>query len=312
MKDRADYARKGIARGRSLVAFSATDGIVIVAENPSRTLYKISEIYDRIAFAGVGKYNEFEMLKIAGVRHADMKGYQFSREDVNARVARERLRADARPGVHPRDEAVRGRDPGRPGRRRPRPTTSCSTSSTTARSWTSRASRCSVARPRSSPTVRVGTEYQPGSIAPKPCGSAPGSSAGPSGPLPAVELEVAVLHGPPKRARFTASRATSSSSSSVPERRGAAFAVRPRRLRSCLGRRRAGSTCSRPNTGARGARSDRGSNPLSCCSAAAEPGSSSRAGAEAEPQPRRGARGQPGRPTGITTPGMATPPETTS
>ncbi len=86
MKDRADYARKGIARGRSLVAISATDGIVIVAENPSRTLYKISEIYDRIAFAGVGKYNEFEMLRIAGVRQADVKGYSFAREDVNARA----------------------------------------------------------------------------------------------------------------------------------------------------------------------------------------------------------------------------------
>ena len=85
MKDRADYARKGIARGRSLVAFSTADGIVIVAENPSRTLNKISEIYDRIAFAGVGKYNEFEMLRIAGVRQADMKGYSFAREDVNAR-----------------------------------------------------------------------------------------------------------------------------------------------------------------------------------------------------------------------------------
>jgi proteasome alpha subunit len=86
MKDRADYARKGIARGRSLVAFSVNDGIVIVAENPSRTLYKISEIYDRIAFAGVGKYNEFEMLRIAGVRQADVKGYSFAREDVNARA----------------------------------------------------------------------------------------------------------------------------------------------------------------------------------------------------------------------------------
>src|SRR5581483_2729620 len=85
MKDRADYARKGIARGRSLLALSATEGIVIVAENPSRTLYKISEIYDHIAFAGVGKYNEFEMLRIAGVRQADVKGYSFAREDVNAR-----------------------------------------------------------------------------------------------------------------------------------------------------------------------------------------------------------------------------------
>jgi proteasome alpha subunit len=85
MKDRADYARKGIARGRSLVALECADGIVIVAENTSRMLFKISEIYDRIAFAGVGKYNEFDMLKIAGVRHADLKGYSYSREDVNAR-----------------------------------------------------------------------------------------------------------------------------------------------------------------------------------------------------------------------------------
>ncbi len=86
MKDRADYARKGIARGRSLVAFSVSDGIVVVAENQFRTLFKISEIYDRIAFAGVGKYNEFEMLRVAGVRQADLKGYSFSREDVNARA----------------------------------------------------------------------------------------------------------------------------------------------------------------------------------------------------------------------------------
>jgi proteasome alpha subunit len=86
MKDRADYARKGIARGRSLVAVEYDRGIAIVAENPSRTLFKISEIYDRIAFAGVGKYNEFETLKIAGVRHADLKGYQYSRDDVTARA----------------------------------------------------------------------------------------------------------------------------------------------------------------------------------------------------------------------------------
>ncbi len=85
MKDRADYARKNIARGRDLVAMSVDSGLVIVAENPSRTLYKISEIYDHIAFAGVGKYNEFEMLRIAGVRQADIKGYTFAREDVNAR-----------------------------------------------------------------------------------------------------------------------------------------------------------------------------------------------------------------------------------
>jgi proteasome alpha subunit len=85
MKDRADYARKGIARGRSLAAVVYDDGILIAAENQSNTLRKVSEIYDRIAFAGVGKYNEFDSLRIAGVRHADLKGYSFSREDVDAR-----------------------------------------------------------------------------------------------------------------------------------------------------------------------------------------------------------------------------------
>jgi proteasome alpha subunit len=85
MKDRADYARKGIARGRSLCAITFQDGIVIVAENPSNTLRKVSEIYDRIAFAGVGKYNEFDQLRVAGIRAADIKGYQYSRDDVDAR-----------------------------------------------------------------------------------------------------------------------------------------------------------------------------------------------------------------------------------
>ncbi len=85
MKDRADYARKGIARGRALVAVRYADGIALVAENPSNTLRKISEIYDRIAFAGAGRYNEFDQLRVAGVRAADLKGYQYSRDDVDAR-----------------------------------------------------------------------------------------------------------------------------------------------------------------------------------------------------------------------------------
>jgi proteasome alpha subunit len=85
MKDRADYARKGISRGRALVAVRHNDGIVIVAENASETLRKVSEIYDRIAFAGVGKYNEFDQLRVAGVRAADLKGFQYSRDDVDAR-----------------------------------------------------------------------------------------------------------------------------------------------------------------------------------------------------------------------------------
>jgi proteasome alpha subunit len=85
MKDRADFARKGIARGRSLVVVQYADGIVFVSENLSQALHKVSEIYDRIAFAAVGRYNEFENLRIAGVRLADMRGYAYDRRDVTGR-----------------------------------------------------------------------------------------------------------------------------------------------------------------------------------------------------------------------------------
>ncbi len=85
IKDKADYARKGIARGRSVAVLQYCDGIVFVAENPSRALHKVSEIYDRIAFAAVGKYNEFENLRVAGIRLADLRGYSFDRRDVTVR-----------------------------------------------------------------------------------------------------------------------------------------------------------------------------------------------------------------------------------
>jgi proteasome alpha subunit len=82
IKDKAEYARKGIARGRSIVAIEYADGVLLMAENPSRTLHKISEIYDRLAFAGAGRYNEFENLRQGGIRFADVTGYMYSRQDV--------------------------------------------------------------------------------------------------------------------------------------------------------------------------------------------------------------------------------------
>lgn len=86
VRDRSEYARKGIARGRSVVVLTYVDGIAFVAENPSRALHKVSEIYDRIAFAAVGRYNEFENLRIAGVRLADLRGYSYDRRDVSGRA----------------------------------------------------------------------------------------------------------------------------------------------------------------------------------------------------------------------------------
>ena len=85
MKDRSDYARKGIARGRSVLVMTYADGVLFVGENASRALHKVSEIYDRIAFAAVGRYNEFENLRLAGVRYADLRGYQYDRSDVTSR-----------------------------------------------------------------------------------------------------------------------------------------------------------------------------------------------------------------------------------
>ncbi|GAB1823333.1 proteasome subunit alpha [Herbidospora sp. RD11066] len=86
MRDRAEYARKGIARGRSVVVVQYADGILLVAPNPSKALHKISEIYDRIGFAAVGRYNEFETLRQAGIRYADVNGYNYNRKDVTARA----------------------------------------------------------------------------------------------------------------------------------------------------------------------------------------------------------------------------------
>ena len=95
MKDRADYARKGIARGRQRGGVQYADGVLFVSENPSQALHKVSEIYDRIAFAAVGRYNEFENLRIAGVRLADIRGYSYDRRDVTGPRAGQRLRPDA-------------------------------------------------------------------------------------------------------------------------------------------------------------------------------------------------------------------------
>ncbi|SOD73886.1 proteasome alpha subunit [Jatrophihabitans sp. GAS493] len=86
MRDRSEFARKGIARGRSVVVLTYADGVLFVAENASSALHKVSEIYDRIGFAAVGKYNEFENLRVAGIRLADLRGYSYDRRDVTARA----------------------------------------------------------------------------------------------------------------------------------------------------------------------------------------------------------------------------------
>lgn len=84
VRDKAEFARKGIARGRAIIAVDYANGVLLLAENPSTALHKISEVYDRVAFAGVGRYNEFETLRKAGIRQADLMGYLYSREDVTA------------------------------------------------------------------------------------------------------------------------------------------------------------------------------------------------------------------------------------
>lgn len=158
MADRAEYARKGIARGRSLVVLQYTDGIVFVGENPSRALHKFSEIYDRIAFAAAGKYNEYENLRIGGVRYADLRGYTYDRADVTARglanvYAQTLGTIFSSAGEKPYEVELVVAEVGET----PRATrsTGCRT---TARSWTSTAPSRSVATPsRSAPSWTSGT-----------------------------------------------------------------------------------------------------------------------------------------------------------
>src|SRR5438094_9111182 len=86
MRDRSEYARKGISRGRSVAVVTYADGVLFIAENPSSSLHKVGEIYDRIGFAAVGRYSEFESLRVAGVRLADVRGYSYNRRDVTGRI----------------------------------------------------------------------------------------------------------------------------------------------------------------------------------------------------------------------------------
>jgi len=85
IKDRADFARKGISRGRPIIVMEYIDGVLLIGENPGGYLHKLGEIYDSIAFAGVGRFNEFETLRVGGIRYADLKGYSYGRRDVTAK-----------------------------------------------------------------------------------------------------------------------------------------------------------------------------------------------------------------------------------
>jgi proteasome alpha subunit len=85
MRERSELARKGIARGRSVVALTYADGVLFVAENPSRSLQKVSELYDRVGFAAVGRFNEFDNLRRGGIQYADTRGYAYDRRDVTGR-----------------------------------------------------------------------------------------------------------------------------------------------------------------------------------------------------------------------------------
>jgi proteasome alpha subunit len=120
MRDRSEYARKGISRGRSVAVVTYADGVLFIAENPSSTLHKVSELYDRIGFAAVGRYSEFESLRVAGIRLADVRGYSYNRRDVTGRVIANAYAQTLGRGLHRADEALRGRALRRRGGRRPR------------------------------------------------------------------------------------------------------------------------------------------------------------------------------------------------
>ena len=208
MKDRADYARKGIARGRGLVALPSTTTASSSAPRtrPTRCARSARSTTASPSPASASTTSSTSCASPASA-HADLKGYSFSREDVDARSLANAVRADPRPDLHPRDEADGGRDPRGRGRRRRRPTTSCSTSSTTARSWTRSTSACSAARPRRS---RSGSRRRgsDGLSWPSALPIAVAALAGPDRTLAADELEVAVLGARTVAVPSAASKAT--------------------------------------------------------------------------------------------------------
>jgi proteasome alpha subunit len=85
MQEKEDFARKGIEKAKEVIALEYQDGIVMVAENPLATVFKISEIYDRITLAATGLYPDYEALRVAGIQAAEVKGFTYNREDVTAK-----------------------------------------------------------------------------------------------------------------------------------------------------------------------------------------------------------------------------------
>ena len=181
-------------RASPAVAFVATTydvGIAIVAENSSRSLHKISEIYDRIAFGGVGKYNEYDQLRVAGVRHADTKGYAYSREDVDARPAGQPLDAVPRQRLHARNEAARSGNLGCRARREPEQQLT-HIRLRRARSPT-RSASLSSGGDAETITERVGAAWQADWDLAAAVKAATTALAGPDRTLAAGDLEVAIL-----------------------------------------------------------------------------------------------------------------------
>ena len=112
MKDKAEYARKGIARGRSIVTLEYQRGHPAGGREPLQPPAQGLRDLRPDRLRGVGKYNEFENLRIAGIRHADVKGYSYSRGDVDGQGAGQRLLPGAGQHLHPGHQALRGRGAG--------------------------------------------------------------------------------------------------------------------------------------------------------------------------------------------------------
>ena len=251
MKDRADYARKGIARGRSVVVLQYDDGIAFATENASRALHKICEIYDRIGFAAVGKYNEFENLRVAGVRYADLRGYSYDRVDVTARGLANAyaqtlgtvFTTESKPLEVELVVAEVGRE-ARATRSTGWPTTAPSPTSTASSSW--------AARPNSSARSSRGLARRH-----DPCGGAragrrtlgsPAEDGGEQRAIPAAQLEVAVLDRTRRAGRSVGWRVPCWRTARGADRRRPTCAHDERTTRRSDGAWTAGSSGSRPSS----------------------------------------------------------------
>ncbi len=81
LRQKADYVLDRLREGSPVVGISAQEGVLLCTVRRSQR--KIFEIYDRLAFAGLGNPSDLEAVRQLAVDFAHAEGFQRSPQDVS-------------------------------------------------------------------------------------------------------------------------------------------------------------------------------------------------------------------------------------